>query len=206
MTIPPLKDQLKTSNQNVHDALLAWAQSEYSENTDSPDFLVEVFLADLMHYCDEKGYSFMNSLVIAAGFHKDIIKALDCQRTREDYFAMFQTGDRIEASKGLNRVVRARILSVEYENATYRATVLREDTGRLDCFIWNIYQDEISVKKLEGEMSLVEFQALLESQYKDGYTAGFNEAYKDAYKKGFAAGEKKANDLACQNGYKPEEK
>lgn len=85
---------------------------------------------------------------------------------------MFQTGDRIQVEKGLGRTIRARILRVEFSNATYRALVLREDNGKEDVFVWNIYQDEISVKKLAGEMSLEELKILLKTEYNRGFAAG----------------------------------
>lgn len=61
---------------------------------------------------------------------------------------MFQVGDKISVDKGLNRTVTATILEVEYRKGTYIAKVFNETKNQEDVFAWNIYQDEISVKKI----------------------------------------------------------
>lgn len=106
---------------------------------------------------------------------------------------MFETGDRIQVDRERGRRINARILGVEFANATYRAVVMREDNGQEDVFVWNIYQDEISVRKLSGEMSLADLQQLLKSKETEGFKAGFQ------------AGLKEAKDHAYQSGYGPEE-
>ena len=64
---------------------------------------------------------------------------------------MFQVGDKISVDKGSSRKPTvATIIEVEYRNQTYIAKVIREDNGKEDVFAWHIYQDEISVKKVQG--------------------------------------------------------
>lgn len=62
---------------------------------------------------------------------------------------MFQVNDHIQVDKGHGRVVTAKIVEVQFRNSTYIAKVVRDDTGQEDVWVWNIYQDEISVRKIK---------------------------------------------------------
>jgi len=92
---------------------------------------------------------------------------------------MFQVGDRIEVDRAHGRKVRAVILEVLYSNATYRAKVRREDNQQEDVFIWNIFQDEISVRKIEPSptvtMTLEEFDQKIEAARASGYRSGWDD-------------------------------
>lgn len=62
---------------------------------------------------------------------------------------MFQVGDKIQVDKDHGKSVTAKILEIQYRNSTYIARVFREDKQAEDVFAWNIYQDEISVRKIK---------------------------------------------------------
>lgn len=90
---------------------------------------------------------------------------------------MFQIGDRIELDQAHGRKVRAVILEVDFGNSIYRTRVRREDNGQEDVFIWNIYQDKISVRKIEPSptitMTLAEFEQKIAAARAGGYEEGF---------------------------------
>ncbi len=89
---------------------------------------------------------------------------------------MFQVGDRIEIDRSHGRKVTAVISEVQFRNETYIAKVRRDDTGQDDVFVWNIYQDEISVRKIGVVLTTEQFDGLMREKYGEGFRAGMASA------------------------------
>lgn len=92
---------------------------------------------------------------------------------------MFKRGDRIQVTKSANNVVFARILVVDYkpETTTYTVLAIREDNAQQTVLVWNAYQNELSIRKLEGEMSIETWLSLLQIRYNQGYNQGYSDGW-----------------------------
>lgn len=174
MEVLPMKEELKRISDNIKHTLYEWAQSDYPENTDSMDFIVLCFVTDLMHYCHTEKFNFQEILTESEKFYQDDLKALAYQVHREEYYQMFQVGDTIESERSNGVKHTATILEIEFRNSTYICKVKRADSGEEDVWAWHIYQDNISVRKIQPEMvtmTKAEFDRALAEKYQEGYAA-----------------------------------